>query len=327
MKNFFVSLYNYISYWGVKESYSYSKRDYTILLNRYVFALSVVFLFQALFCLYFFGFTRDSIALIVFFCCITLVNFNIKKKRETRLVSSVVILILIIIITYYSSFCGVDSGTFLYYFPVLSALPVFLNFKEDKYYFSFFTILTLICLYISLSGFQIVEKFNFSNGYEQKLLIINLIFTVLFLSINFFFLEEKRNTYYNALYSNLHKKKKIMNLENELSRLKELLKENVITEDYLQELVEAAQLNDTIFIEKFEKFFPGFFDKVKKISVTYLNLSDLKYCGLLKLGFSSKQIAIYTNSSVKSVEGKKYRLRKKLDIPTDEVSTTWFSNL
>ena len=109
--------------------------------------------------------------------------------------------------------------------------------------------------------------------------------------------------------------------------IKELLKENVITDDYLQELVEAAQSNDTIFIEKFEKFFPGFFDKVKKISVTYLNLSDLKYCGLLKLGFSSKQIAIYTNSSVKAVEGKKYRLRKKLDIPTDEVSTTWFSNL
>ena len=32
--------------------------------------------------------------------------------------------------------------------------------SAKKYYFSFFTILTLICLYISLSGFQIVEKFN-----------------------------------------------------------------------------------------------------------------------------------------------------------------------
>jgi DNA-binding CsgD family transcriptional regulator len=58
-----------------------------------------------------------------------------------------------------------------------------------------------------------------------------------------------------------------------------------------------------------------------------MSISDQKMCAMLKLGFTAKQIAIYTNSSVKSVEGKIYRLRKKLNLSSDVNSKTWFSML
>lgn len=48
-----------------------------------------------------------------------------------------------------------------------------------------------------------------------------------------------------------------------------------------------------------------------------LSASDLKLCAYLRMNLSTKEIAPLLNISVRGVEGSRYRLRKKLDLPND----------
>ena len=43
--------------------------------------------------------------------------------------------------------------------------------------------------------------------------------------------------------------------------------------------------------------------------------TDLRFCALLRLNLSTKDIAQMTNLTIRGVEAARYRLRKKLDIP------------
>ncbi len=61
-------------------------------------------------------------------------------------------------------------------------------------------------------------------------------------------------------------------------------------------------------------------DFLKKLKAKYPKLtnSDLKLCAYLQLNLSSKEIAQLMNISVRGVEISRYRLRKKLQIPTEQ---------
>jgi FixJ family two-component response regulator len=54
-----------------------------------------------------------------------------------------------------------------------------------------------------------------------------------------------------------------------------------------------------------------------------LNAGDIKLCAFLKLDFSNKQIAEYEHISVRTVESKKYRLRKKLELSKEIDLNKW----
>ena len=92
-----------------------------------------------------------------------------------------------------------------------------------------------------------------------------------------------------------------------------------------EEVINFAIQNNSLFLEKFKNIFPEFIEKLLKIAPS-LNKTDLQFCALLKLGFATKEIATYTNTSVRSVEAKKYRLRKKLNIPVEDVISSWMIN-
>ena len=71
------------------------------------------------------------------------------------------------------------------------------------------------------------------------------------------------------------------------------------------------------FKEAFENVDQNFF---KKIQQRHPNLThnDLKLCAYLRLNLSSKEIAPLLNISVRSVEVKRYRLRKKMALGHDK---------
>ena len=52
-----------------------------------------------------------------------------------------------------------------------------------------------------------------------------------------------------------------------------------------------------------------------------LTSNDLRLCALLRLNLNTKEIASFTRLSIRGVEGARYRLRKKLGIPTDKSLT------
>lgn len=74
--------------------------------------------------------------------------------------------------------------------------------------------------------------------------------------------------------------------------------------------------NWNIFKDAFNNADKDFFKKIKSKHPN-LTANDLKLCAYLRLNLSSKEIAPLLNISVKSVEIKRYRLRKKMELTHD----------
>ena len=69
-----------------------------------------------------------------------------------------------------------------------------------------------------------------------------------------------------------------------------------------------------LFEEAFNNADKDFLKKIKQLHPA-LTSNDLRLCAYLRLNLSSKEIAPLLNISPRSVEVKRYRLRKKMDLP------------
>ncbi len=96
--------------------------------------------------------------------------------------------------------------------------------------------------------------------------------------------------------------------ESESSKVKSVIKtiDKDINEEY----------NWNLFKDAFNNADKEFFKKIKSKHPD-LTSNDLKLCAYLRLNLSSKEIAPLLNISVKSVEIKRYRLRKKMLLPRE----------
>ena len=72
-----------------------------------------------------------------------------------------------------------------------------------------------------------------------------------------------------------------------------------------------------VFREAFDTADKDFLKKVKQAH-SILTPNDLRLCAYLRLNLSSKEIAPLLSISVRSVEIKRYRLRKKMDLPHEQ---------
>jgi DNA-binding CsgD family transcriptional regulator len=72
-----------------------------------------------------------------------------------------------------------------------------------------------------------------------------------------------------------------------------------------------------VFKEAFDNADKDFLKKVK-LAHPSLTPNDLRLCAYLRLNLSSKEIAPLLNISVRSIEIKRYRLRKKMDLPHEQ---------
>lgn len=72
-----------------------------------------------------------------------------------------------------------------------------------------------------------------------------------------------------------------------------------------------------VFKEAFDNADKDFLKKIKAAHAA-LTPNDLRLCAYLRLNLSSKEIAPLLNISVRSVEIKRYRLRKKMDLPHEQ---------
>jgi len=80
------------------------------------------------------------------------------------------------------------------------------------------------------------------------------------------------------------------------------------------------------FKEAFNNADRDFFNKIKSLHPE-LTPNDLKLCAYLRLNLSSKEIGPLLNISVKSVEIKRYRLRKKMDLVREANLTLYILNI
>lgn len=125
-----------------------------------------------------------------------------------------------------------------------------------------------------------------------------------------------------------------LNSKNELlAFIQEDLKNNVENESRnVKSVISAISKNISgkdawsVFQEAFDKTDKDFLKKMKN---THANLTanDLRLCAYLRLNLSSKEIAPLLNISVRSVEIKRYRLRKKMDLSHEQGLVEYILNV
>ena len=97
----------------------------------------------------------------------------------------------------------------------------------------------------------------------------------------------------------------------------------------IKELISELQSNtDMVSWEEFEvRFQQVYTDFYKKLTDTYPDLSpnELRLCAFFRLNMTSKEIAAITYQSLNSIKVGRYRLRKKLGLPTDESLVSFLS--
>jgi DNA-binding CsgD family transcriptional regulator len=125
----------------------------------------------------------------------------------------------------------------------------------------------------------------------------------------------------DSTLSIIRKNEVLIEIKTELEKQKEELGPRYPAR-YLQRLTTLIDRNISndndwdIFEALFDQAHENFFKRLKQ-SFPDLTQSDLKLCAYLKLNLSSKEIAPLLNISIRGVEIRRYRLRKRLALPPD----------
>lgn len=205
----------------------------------------------------------------------------------------------------------------------------------------------------AIYGFTIARPWYISN----EMITLYIVFFVLILILTHFIYKRNFNKQKQKLIqekqrefavSSLESEKMIMELKNErlqneinsktrelststmsiitknelLNRIKKELiavKENKEVKTVLK-IINNSLVNNNdkeMFEEAFNNADSNFLKKVKLIHPS-LTPNDLRLCAYLRLNLSSKEIAPLLNISVRSVEIKRYRLRKKIELPHEK---------
>lgn len=164
--------------------------------------------------------------------------------------------------------------------------------------------------------------------YPANIFIIITFTVIAIIFACYFFLFRKKKTIEKETAADSFENRQEDLMSNEIDTHHSLEEEQLSTTESqeLSHVIVLAQKNDKSFHLKFLELYPRFNQQLLAIHPQLTNL-DLEYCALIKLNFDTKEIAQFKNTSVNSVESRKYRIRKKLGILTHENMYVWFMNL
>lgn len=99
-----------------------------------------------------------------------------------------------------------------------------------------------------------------------------------------------------------------------------------IGENKFNNLIELAKSNNPEFLTLFKELYPQFIQALKSRDPN-IRSTELEFCAMAFLNFSTKNIAEYTFVTVRAVQVRKNRLRKKFEIPSDADFNNWMRGL
>jgi hypothetical protein len=209
-----------------------------------------------------------------------------------------------IFIFYFDTISGEGCMNYLSYVSLTIALSFFFDHIRDRW-FIFFLILSYLVWFLINSGtnYYLSQFFSahLTSEYQWYVRIYK-IFEISFCTfIGMYFIYRKER----VLVKYYIEKEKLNNMIQKTDKI-----------NFSGELYELAMSKNSLFITYFKSQFPDFFDNIL-VAAPNLVSSELEICALLKLNLSTKEIATATNSTVKAIENKKYRIRRKLQINTE----------
>ncbi|OPB92798.1 hypothetical protein BB020_07855 [Elizabethkingia occulta] len=124
----------------------------------------------------------------------------------------------------------------------------------------------------------------------------------------------------------IYKRIKVLHLKRKAlkSKVEELQLESQSKKQ--EEVIKLAKKNDSTFLVKFQEVYPEFVTKLQAINPD-LEVSEITFAALISLNFTSKEISTYTFVQHTSVQQRKRRLRKRLNIPSDMDMYEFFQEL
>lgn len=268
-----------------------------------------------------------SIAFLILGLSISLYKFN---RVFISLSRDFTIIVVTLITAFYGLLYSKQTGFFLYFFYVLLVLPYVVNFKTEEkrfFFYLFFTsILFIASFYCNLFDIFDIDEQLVTNKLDER--TTNILFFENFLwgiLLSIYYIISIINTQNQIHFIELRKKnkrKKIDQLLDHNEKLQGLVYNSTLKEEHLVELRSLIENKNLLFMPKFKTYFPSFVEQLHE-----LNISEIEICALTKLRLDTKGIAQFYNCSVRSVDNKKYRIRKKLNIPNGEKFDHYVNNL
>ena len=135
-------------------------------------------------------------------------------------------------------------------------------------------------------------------------------------------LEHKKRELASISTNIVQENEQISNILKDLKYYTSLLKldkDKSIFNPLIQSIkrILTEKRKEDLYTDQFNAAYPGYFEYLTR---TYKDLttSDLKLCTFLRMNLNTKEIADIMGLSVRSVESRRYRLRKKLQLSKDE---------
>ena len=227
-----------------------------------------------------------------------------KIRFNKKLLSSLFLLLGLVVF-----YCDISGGggcmNYLSYVSLTIAIAFFFDYTKDRLIIFFLISSYIICFLIN-----IITDYSLFSAYKNHLSPLNQWYVRIYKVIEISFC-----TFVGGYFIS-RKEKMLVKYHIEKERLNALIaKTDKI--NFSGELYELAMSKNSLFITYFKSEFPDFFDKILHVAPNLVS-SELEICALLKLNLNTKEIASATNSTIRSIEAKKYRIRRKLNIPSEK---------
>ncbi|PRD48197.1 diguanylate cyclase [Sphingobacterium haloxyli] len=283
------------------------------LMNQYAFLISLIFITDAFRNLCFGRHVNFSILFTVG-CALFLLSWYTRVYFSTKIAASTLVGATLMVF-YFCSTAGFHNGIAPYYFAILFAALFIFNEKNSLYNIFVFLWIFVLFYIVQLFHLEWFDGVEESQVYLHKNQQTTFVQAVLLLAVNGYFIMQKnkkiQNLYHQALRGG-------MGLSND--RYSEQPKSATLTSPAY--VVKLAKDDDMAFLPMFKQVFPDFYEKLREKNPE-MTREEFKFCALLKLGFTTKDIANYNHMAVRSVQTKKSRLRKSFSIPPDEDIYKW----
>ncbi|KAA6352375.1 hypothetical protein EZS27_000325 [termite gut metagenome] len=204
------------------------------------------------------------------------------------------------------------------------------------YYLAYYAIILYIVIGIGLIFFIIYSVYNYTNRQKnkqrnqqiqeqkrlhdaeiehQQKLIIELEKEQLALE-----LSHKSKELANFTMLSIRNKEFLIHIKEELVRQSE---KGQFSKHFIGKIIHSLDDNMTsdddwaMFQSNFDRIHENFFRNLKE-RYPDLTSNDLRLCALLRLNLSTKDISNMMNISIRGIEAARYRLRKRLNIPSEQ---------
>ncbi len=284
------------------------------LMNQYVFLMSIIFIIDGIRNLSI-GRPINFAVLSAFGCFLFLLSWFTKLHLNVKMATCALIMVTLAVF-YFCSTAGFHNGIAPYYFAILFAILFIFN-ERNRHYNMFVFLWIFVLFYIMhLFDLEIFNGFWRSQVCFHENAHYTLIQSVLLLVVNGYFIMLK-NTELQKLY------RQVLNRNTQALHLNVKPKSTTISLS-VEDIVKLAQTDDPAFILAFQQVFPNFYTNLYRQNAD-MTQEEFKFCALLKLGFTTKEIANYNHLAIRTVQTRKSRLRKSFDIPRKEDLYMWIA--